>query len=374
MHDVHASEHVDTVVIGGGQSGLTVAYLLQRRGIPCVVLESNARIGDSWRHRWDSLRLFTPARYDGLVGMPFPAPSFSFPTKDEMADYLAQYAARFELPVRTGVHVDHVAKEGNGYVVDVGDQRFVAQNVVVAMASYQTPKIPAFAAELAPDIVQLHSSEYRNPGQLREGGALVVGAGNSGAEIAIELARHGHATWLSGRDTGHLPYSVDGLVSRLITPFVLRVVFHRVITVDTRIGRRARPKVLVHGGPLIRQHPKDLLAAGVRRVGRTTGVRVGQPVLADGTVLPVANVIWCTGFRSGMSWLDIPVLDAQGEPIHERGLVAGQPGLYFVGLHFLYSLSSTMIHGVARDAERIARAIASRRTTSAQHAALLAAH
>ena len=130
----------------------------------------------------------------------------------------------------------------------------------------------------------------------------------------------------------------------------------------------------MHGGPLIRQHPKDLLAAGVRRVERTTGVRDGQPVLADGTVLPVANVIWCTGFRSGMSWLDLPVLDPQGEPIHARGLVAAQPGLYFVGLHFLYALSSTMIHGVARDAERIARAIASRRTTSAQHAALLAAH
>jgi len=374
MHDNHASERVDTVVIGGGQSGLSVAYHLKRLGIPFIVLEANAHVGDSWRHRWDSLRLFTPARYDGLVGMRFPATPFSFPSKDEMADYLAQYAARFELPVRTGVRVDHVAKEGNGYVVDAGDQHFVAQNVVVAMASYQTPKIPAFAADLAADIVQLHSSEYRSPGQLREGGVLVVGAGNSGAEIAIELARRGHTTWLSGRDTGHLPYSVDGIISRLITPFVLRVVFHRVISVATPIGRRARPKVLAHGGPLIRQHPKELLAAGVRRVARTTGVRDGQPVLADGTVLPVANVIWCTGFRSGMSWLDLPVLDAQGEPIHERGLVAGQPGLYFVGLHFLYALSSTMIHGVARDAERIARAIASRRTTIAQHAALPAAH
>ena len=374
MPGVNSPEHVDTVIIGGGQSGLSVAYHLKRLGIPFIVLEANAHVGDSWRHRWDSLRLFTPARYDGLVGMRFPAPPFSFPSKDEMANYLAQYATRFDLPVRTGVRVDHVTRNDTGYLVSAGDERFEAHNVVVAMASYQTPKIPAFAAELAADIVQLHSSEYRNPGQLREGGVLVVGAGNSGAEIAIELARHGHATWLSGRDTGHLPYSIDGLVARLITPFVLRVVFHRVITVDTRIGRRARPKVLMHGGPLIRQHPKDLLAAGVRRVERTTGVRDGQPVLADGTVLPVANVIWCTGFRSGMSWLDLPVLDPQGEPIHARGLVAAQPGLYFVGLHFLYALSSTMIHGVARDAERIARAIASRRTTSAQHAALLAAH
>lgn len=373
MRDAHAPEYVDTIVIGGGQSGLTVAHLLERRGIPCVVLESNARVGDSWRHRWDSLRLFTPARYDGLVGMPFPAPPHSFPTKNEMADYLAQYAARFGLPVRTGMRVDRVAKVGEGYVVSAGDEQFMADNVVVAMASYQKPKVPDFSRDLASDIVQLHSSEYRNPSQLRAGGALVVGASNSGAEIAIELARHGHDTWLSGRDTGHVPFAIDGMISRLVVPFLFRVVFHRVLTVATPIGRRARPSAIAHGGPLIRQRPKELRAAGVRRVGRTTGVRDGQPVIADGTALPVANVIWCTGFHSGMSWLDIPVLGADGEPLHERGLAAEQPGLYFVGLHFLYALSSTMIHGVARDAERIVRAIAERRESRAKRAAVSAA-
>ena len=194
----------------------------------------------------------------------------------------------------------------------------------------------------------------------------MVGASNSGAEIAFELARHGHDTWLSGRDTGHVPFPIDGAIARLVVPFLFRVVFHRVLTVATPIGRRARPDIVAHGGPLIRQRPKELLAAGVRRVGRTTGVRDGLPVLADGTVLAVANVIWCTGFNAGMSWLDIPVLDADGEPLHERGLVAAHPGLYFVGLHFLYALSSTMIHGVARDAERIVRAIAKRRGPRAQ--------
>ena len=163
MPSVNSPEHLDTVIIGGGQSGLSVAYHLKRLGIPFIVLESNAHVGDSWRHRWDSLRLFTPARYDGLVGMRFPAPPFSFPSKDDMAAYLARYAARFELPVRTGVRVDHVTRDGTGYLVSAGEERFEARNVVVAMASYQTPKIPAFAAELAPDIVQLHSSEYRNP-------------------------------------------------------------------------------------------------------------------------------------------------------------------------------------------------------------------
>jgi putative flavoprotein involved in K+ transport len=188
----------------------------------------------------------------------------------------------------------------------------------------------------------------------------VVGAGNSGAEIAIEVVRHGHETWLSGRDTGHLPFAIDGAAARMIVPVLFRVVFHRVVTVDTPIGRKARPMVIAHSGPLIRVRPKQLLVAGVRRVGRTTGVRDGLPRLDDGTVLSVANVIWCTGFHPGMSWLDVPVIDAAGEPIHERGIVASHPGLYFVGLHFLYALSSTMIHGVARDAERIARAIVSR--------------
>ena len=360
MASEHASEYVDTVIIGGGQSGLSVAYYLKRLGVPFVILEANARVGDSWRRRWDSLRLFTPARYNGLVGMPFPAPAHSFPTKDEMADYLAAYAERFALPVRTGMRVDRVTREGENFIVSAGGTRIEASNVVVAMASYQTPKIPAFATELSPDIVQLHSSDYLNPVQLREGGVLVVGAGNSGAEIAIETVRNGHETWLSGRDTGHVPFAIEGTIARVIVPVLFRLVFHRLFTVDTPVGRKARPAMLKQGGPLIRQKPKNLLAAGVRRVGRTTGVRDGLPMLADGSTLSVANVIWCTGFHPGMSWLDLPVIDPEGEPKHERGLVASHPGLYFVGLHFLYALSSTMIHGVARDAERIARAIVAR--------------
>ena len=360
MESTHEASRVDTVIIGAGQAGLSVAYYLKRAGIPFVLLEAAERVGDSWRRRWDSLRLFTPARYDGLVGMPFPAPSHSFPTKDEMADYLAAYAERFALPIRTGVRIDRVTQEGGHYLVSAARRGWEARNVVVAMASYQSPKVPAFASELDPGIVQLHSSEYRNPARLREGGVLVVGAGNSGAEIAIEVVRHGHETWLSGRDTGHLPFAIDGAAARMIVPVLFRVVFHRVVTVDTPIGRKARPMVIAHSGPLIRVRPKQLLVAGVRRVGRTTGVRDGLPRLDDGTVLSVANVIWCTGFHPGMSWLDVPVIDAAGEPIHERGIVASHPGLYFVGLHFLYALSSTMIHGVARDAERIARAIVSR--------------
>lgn len=358
MNNLREPERIETVIIGGGQAGLSVGYHLARRGLPFVILDANERIGDSWRQRWDSLRLFTPARYDGLAGMPFPAPAHSFPTKDEMADYLAAYAARFELPVRMGVKVDRLSRQGGRFVVTAGDRRFEADNVVVAMANYQQPRIPPFAHELDPGIVHLHSSKYRNPSQLREGGVLIVGAGNSGSEIALEAVR-GHPTWMSGRDTGHVPFRIEGTVARILLRPLFRFVFHRVLTVNTPMGRKMRPRALAHGAPLIRVKPKDLAAAGVARVPRTVGVRDGRPVLEDGRVLDVANVVWCTGFHPGFSWIDLPVLGEDG-PMHERGVVAAEPGLYFVGLDFLYAFSSTMIHGVGRDADYIAAAIASR--------------
>jgi putative flavoprotein involved in K+ transport len=186
---------------------------------------------------------------------------------------------------------------------------------------------------------------------------LLVGAGNSGADIAMDVVPS-HGAWLAGRHPGHVPFHIDSLAARAIVPVLFRVIFHRVLTVDTPIGRRVRPKVISKGGPLIRVKPADLAAAGVRRVPRVTGVQDGRPLLEDGRVLDVANVIWCTGFHPGFSWIDLPVHGADGEPIHERGIVPGQPGLYFVGLHFLHAFSSSMIHGVARDAQRIAERIA----------------
>ena len=211
MEAVREPEYIQTVIIGAGQAGLSVGYYLARQGLPFVILEANARVGDTWRQRWDSLRLFTPARFDGLAGMPFPAAGNAFPTKDEMAAYLESYAAHFHLPVRTGLRVQRVSRNGDRYLIEAGPLRLEADHVVVAMATYQQPRVPAFARELSPDIVQLHSSEYRNPGQLRPGAVLIVGAGNSGAEIARELAAT-HRTWLSGRDVGHVPFRISAAV------------------------------------------------------------------------------------------------------------------------------------------------------------------
>ena len=352
-------ERFETVIIGGGQAGLSVGYHLKVQGRPFVILEANERIGDSWRKRWDSLSLFTPACYDGLSGWPFPADGWTFPTKDEMADYLEAYTERFELPVRTGVRVEGLSKNAGQFVVSAGGKLFKADNVVVAMADYQRPQVPAFGSGLDSGIVQLHSYDYRNPSQLQDGDVLIVGAGNSGAEISLEVSRT-HSTWLSGRDTGHIPFRIEGAASRLLlAPLALRFVFHRVLTVNTPVGRRARPKILANGAPLIRVKPADLDAAGVERVPRVVGARDGSPLLKDGRVLEVANIIWCTGFHPGFSWINLPIFEA-GKPVHERGVVAGEPGLYFVGLDFLYAMSSVMVHGVGRDAEYIARHISRR--------------
>jgi len=352
-------ERVETAIIGAGQAGLSAGYHLSRLGRQCVILEARARIGDSWRERWDSLRLFTPARFDALDGMPFPAPGDYFPTKDEMADYLESYAERFGLPVRTGCRVSRLSRPNGRFLLQTPDGAVEADNVVVAMASYQRRRLPDFAGQLDPDIVQLHSADYRRPSQLRPGPVLLVGAGNSGSEIAMELAPRHHVI-MSGRDTGHLPFRIAGLAGRLVmVRLVLRVLFHRVLTVATPMGRRVRPRVLHRGGPLIRVMPPDLATAGVERAPRTAGVRDGLPLLEDGRVLDVANVIWCTGFHPGFDWIDLPIHGEHG-PMHSSGVVEREPGLYFLGLHFLHAMSSGMIHGVGRDARRIAEHIAQR--------------
>ena len=356
----HPIRSYDTIVIGGGQAGLATGYYLKQKKQDFVILDENERTGNSWRKRWDSLRLFTPARFNGLPGLPYPASAYAFPTKDEMADYLQAYAARFELPVQTGVRVDRLSRNSGRYIIEAGDLRFEADNVVVAMSNWQKPRVPAYARELDPGIVQLHSSEYRNPSQLRDGEVLIVGAGNSGAEIALDVVRRGHPVWLSGRDTGHFPFQIGGVAYRLfLARLVGRVLFHHLLTLNTPIGRKARSKLLSHGQPLIRTKPKDLVAAGVQRVPRTTGAQDGLPVLEDGQVLDVANIIWSTGFHPGFQWIDLPDSGEQG-PLHERGVAIREPGLYFVGLSFLFAVSSSMIHGVGRDAEYVAKAIQAR--------------
>jgi putative flavoprotein involved in K+ transport len=259
--------------------------------------------------------------------------------------------------VRTGMAVTRLTKDGDRYVVECGERRFEADRVVVASGFYGKPAVPDFASELDPRIVQMHSSAYRDPTQLRPGGVLLVGAGNSGADIGMEVCAT-HRTWLSGRDKGQVPFPIEHPLRRLVLPVLWFVASH-VLTLKTPIGRKVRPHVLASGAPLIRVRSADLLAAGVERVPKTVGVSEGLPVLEDGRVMDVANVIWCTGFRQDFNWIEVPVFSEDSEPMHEHG-VASEPGLYFVGLDFLYSFTSENVGGVGRDARHIAKHIASK--------------
>ncbi len=362
-----AVEHVENLVVGGGQAGLACAYHLTRKGLPCLVLDAGERIGDSWRKRWPSLRLYSPARYDRLPGMRFPAPAHSFPSGNEMADYLEAYAERFELPIRTGVTVDCLTREDDRYVVTAGESRFEADNVIVATGVMQKPVVPPFAADLDPAIRQLHSYDYRGPDQLRAGTVLVVGAAHSGADIAFEVALT-HSTVLAGRHTGQVPFPLESRRARVLLP-LLKLVATRVLTTGTPIGRKAQTEIRSHGGPLLRVKSADLEAAGVERdFERVVGTVEGRPALESGRVLDVSNVVWCTGFRNDFDWIRLPVIGEDGYPEQDRGVVAASPGLYFVGQLFLHSFSSMLVLGAGRDAGYVVRHIASRRAGNGRRA------
>ena len=354
-------EPFETMIIGGGQAGLAVGYHLKRQGRSFVILDAGERIGDSWRNRWDSLRLYSPAFRDGLPGMPFPAARVHYPTKDEMGDYLEAYAARFELPVRSATAVDALTREAGRYVATAGADRFEADNVVVATGVFRKPYTPGFAGELDPAITQLHSYDYRNLSQLQEGPVLVVGASHSGADIAFEAASK-HDVILSGKDNGQIPVPLESRRGRLGFRVLFRIGTH-VQNVDTPFGRKARPHIRHGGGPLLRYRRQDLLAVGVERVlARTVGVERGLPVLDDGRVVDVRNVVWCTGFRPDFGWIRFPFeLGDDGYPVQYRGAAASSPGLYFAGLPFLHSFASMLIGGTGRDAERVARHIVKNR-------------
>lgn len=352
---------VSVVVVGGGQAGLATAHALQAAAIDFIVIDQGDRIGDAWRERWDSLRLFTPAAYDALPGRPFPAAGSEFPTKDEMADYLEAYAAAFALPVRLRTRVTHVAREGDRFRVEAADGgRWEADAVVIATGGHQAPHVPELAGRIAPAVRQLHSSAYRDPSQLLPGPVLVVGAGNSGAEIAIESALAGHRTWLAGRATGHIPsraYAFNGRIMMFLARHLL--------TRSTPIGRRMAPRFLAHGGPLIRLTPADITAAGVSRSGRVVEVADGLPVVEGGERLDAGTIVWATGYRPELDWIEPSVIDAQGRVEQDRGIATNVEGLYFVGQPFQTGFTSALIDGAGRDAARVVRRIAGRITTPA---------
>ena len=336
---------LDTVVVGAGMAGLAAAWHLRAARARFVVLEREARAGDSWRRRYDALTLFTPARFCELPGWSFPLAPGAYQSRIAMADYLSAYADRFALPVQTGVSVrSHtVAGQRHRLTVDDGSE-LEADSVIAASGAFGVPVTPAFADELDPAIRQMHSSDYHRPGDLIPGPVLVVGAGSSGADIALDLVDK-HEVWMAGRTTGSVPLALAR--SRIA---------HRVgRSVPSGPLGRFLPARLTRGGPLVWQSPRTLRAAGIRRVPRVTGIRDGRARLADDRVLDVANVIWCTGFRPNYHWIAPEAMGPDGWPPHRRGISTTVSGLGFVGLPLQNTLTSSVLSGMPADAAAVVR-------------------
>ena len=341
----------EVIVIGGGQAGLAAGYHLSRAGIPFLILDAGTHAGESWRQRWDSLELFTPARYSSLPGLPFPGDPGHYPGKDEVAGYMQDYARAFALPIRHGTRVSSLERcAGGGYRLETDSGRYEAAQVIVATGAYQQPRIPAIAAGLSSAVAQLHSAAYRNPGQIPGRTVLVVGAANSGAQIAADLAP-AHQVWLSrGAPIRRLPRRILGIpihslgdhLGLIAAPF------------DTWRGRTQRGDLLVGASlrQLARRH-------GIKLLGRATGAAGRTIRFADGQELDADTVIWATGYRPDYSWIHAPVLGPDGLPRHQRG-VTGSPGLYFLGMHNQYSRGSSLIYWVRHDAAYIVSHIRAR--------------
>jgi putative flavoprotein involved in K+ transport len=341
---------LDILVIGAGQAGLVMGYELARRGLDFAIVDARPEVGDSWRARWTSLKLFTAAQYNDLPGKRFPAAADTYPSKDDVADFLRDYAAELELPIRLNTKVTGLTRNGAGYVAETPDGEIRAERVVVATGPFQAPFIPAVASELDPRIAQLHSVEYRDPDSLPEGRVLVVGGANTGCQIALELSATRDVEIAVG---DRLPTVPQRPMGRDIWWWGEKLGITRV-TVDSRIGRRMSQRDVVIGGG-----HKELRRNGVNVRPRVTGATNGSVRFADDSEAEYDVVIWATGFRIDHSWIDVPgAKDEKGRVKHDRGVTAS-PGLYLLGLSWQYRRTSALLGWVADDAAYLAEQIAS---------------
>lgn len=344
------TEAFRVVVVGGGQAGLAMSRELARGGVDHVVLEAGTRPGSTWERRWRSMRLFTPAGFSGLPGLPFPAPPDSYPLAMEVARYLQTYATHHDLPLRLGQRVDRLEPgPDGGFLLRTATTVYLAEQVVVATGPFQKARRPECAVDLAPAVRQIHSSEYIDPASLQEGDVLVVGAGNSGLQIAEELARTRPSFLSVG---GRLPALPARLLGRSVFEWLDRSGLMDV-PVTSRLGRKMKGRELLVGGSL-RSRAR---AAGVEILGRVVGCRNDALLTDDLRVVRPANVVWATGFEPDLGWIRLPVLNERGHPVHRRG-VTTVPGLYFLGLSWLHTRGSALIGWVGRDADHLARHIA----------------
>jgi putative flavoprotein involved in K+ transport len=338
----------DVVVIGAGQAGLAMGYYLSRRGLRFLIVDAADSVGAAWRERWDSLVLFTPRRYSGLPGLPFPGDGDGYPTRDEVIAYLEQYAETFSLPIELSSRVQRLTRDDGTLVLDVNGSSIAADQVVVATGPFQVPRVPELAAQLAPEVVQMHATSYRNPDDLPRGVILVVGGGNTGFQVAKELSATREVYLSVGSRQTPLPQKILGrdLFWWLTQTRLLST------TVESRLGGR-----LQHRETLIGSSPRELERHyGVQLRPRAVRASGRKVVFADGSELEVDAVIWATGYRPDYSWIDLPVLESDGRLRHRRGVTEVR-GVYFLGLTWQHTRGSALIGWVKDDAEFIAEQI-----------------
>ena len=349
--DTRDDPELDVLVVGGSQAGLAIGWHLAEGGYNFLVLDAGAEVGETWRSRWDSLALFTPAQYDSLPGLPFPGRAETYPTKDKVADYLQAYAANFHLPVKLNSRVTALSRVGHGFEVNTLGDTFRARQVVVATGPFQVPFVPPPARELDTSVTQVHTSAYRNPASLPAGPVLVVGGGNSGLQIAKELASSRSVDVSQGSSPPMLPQRFLGKdLFWWLTRFGLQA-----RPADSRLGRRMQAR----GDFVIGTSRRKLRQAGVRFRPRLAEAEGRTVRFADGSPLDVGVVIWATGFRSDYSWIDVPGIVADGRVVHQRG-VTDVPGLYFLGLSWLHTRGSALLGFVNDDAAYLAERISKR--------------
>jgi putative flavoprotein involved in K+ transport len=351
-----AQSRREVIVVGGSQAGLAIGYFLARQGRDFAILEAEDEPAAAWRARWDSLKLFTPVRYSSLPGLPFPGDPDSYPTRDEVAAYLTEYARRFELPVELGSSARSIRRTNGTYLVELDDRTYETDQVVIATGPFQVPFMPSIAERLDPGVVQLHSTDYRRPQDIPDGRVLVVGGGNTGFQIAEELSAPREVHLSIGSRQTPLPQRIFGreLFWYLEATGLIRK------TTASRIGRRLEAR-----DTLIGSSPRTLRRRyGVRLHGRAVDAAGRTVTFTDGEKLDVGAVIWATGFRVDHTWIDVPVFDGEGRVVHQRG-VTESPGLYFLGLSWLHTRGSALIGWVKDDAEYLAHQIATFHRTAA---------
>jgi putative flavoprotein involved in K+ transport len=352
-------DHLEVAVIGGGQAGLAVGYLLAQQGRHFAILEAAEEPAAAWRGRWDSLKLFTPARFSSLPGLPFPGDPDAYPGRDHVVDYLTEYARKFTLPVMLGSRVRSIRAAEGPYLVEVDDRSYKADQVVIATGPFQVPFVPTIAEDLGPDVVQIHSTRYTAPGDLPDGPVLVVGGGNTGFQIAEELSASREVHLSIGSRQTPIPQRILG---RDVFWYLEKTGAMRK-SKDTRIGRRLEGR-----DTLIGSNPRTLHKRhGVRLHPRTVEASGRTVRFSDGNALDVGAVIWATGFRNDHSWIDAPIFDDRNRVVHRRG-VTESPGLYFLGLTWQYTRGSALIGWVGEDAAYIADQIKTFHTSRPQRA------